>query len=151
MNDRTSSPEPFTGDGITSPVSATSRSRGNASPGAHLPPFQDLTDAPGPEEEEDGEELFGDNMEQYVLILVIYTELIFSNWYLQVRALFVRDYRAIPALDRYDAGVMDDDDYDNMNIEDRMAAEAELKRRDKERGIAAGRMRRGLLYGMAHE
>lgn len=63
-NDRTSSPEPYT-DGVTSPSGAT-RSRGDASPGAHLPPFQDLTDAPDApaEEEEDGEELFGDNLEQ---------------------------------------------------------------------------------------
>ena len=94
---------------------------GEASPGAHLPPFQDLTDAPGGDEEEDGEELFGDNLEQ--------------------------DYRAIPALDRYDAEVMDEEDYEGMTVEERLAAEAALKRRDAERGIAAGRMRRGLLYG----
>lgn len=63
-NERASSPEPYT-DGVTSPISGTTRSRGDASPGAHLPPFQDLTDAPAPdEEEEDGEELFGDNLEQ---------------------------------------------------------------------------------------
>lgn len=42
---------------------------------------------------------------------------------------------------------MDDEDYEGMDIDERMAAEAELKRRDRERGIAAGRMRRGLLYG----
>lgn len=58
-----------------------------------------------------------------------------------------RDYRAIPALDKYDRDVMDDEDYDSMSVEDRLAAEAELKRRDRERGIAAGSMRRGLLYG----
>ena len=58
-----------------------------------------------------------------------------------------RDYRAIPALDKYDQAHMDDEDYEGMDIDERMAAEAELKRRDRERGIAAGRMRRGLLYG----
>lgn len=60
---------------------------------------------------------------------------------------FCRDYRAIPALDRYDANVMDDEDYEGMTMEERQAAEAELRRRDRERGIASGRMRRGLLYG----
>ena len=58
-----------------------------------------------------------------------------------------RDYRAIPALDRYDTEIMDDEDYEGMTAEERLAAEAALKRRDRERGIAAGRMRRGLLYG----
>lgn len=61
--------------------------------------------------------------------------------------LICRDYRAIPALDTYDRAHMDDEDYEGMDIDERMAAEAELKRRDRERGIAAGRMRRGLLYG----
>lgn len=42
---------------------------------------------------------------------------------------------------------MDEEDYEGMDIDERMAAEAALRRRDKERGIAAGRMRRGLLYG----
>ncbi|XP_067934703.1 DNA replication licensing factor mcm2-like [Watersipora subatra] len=122
-NDRTSSPERSAGDGAASPFSTTSRrSRGlgDASPGAHLPPFQDLTDAHMADEDGEGEELFGDNLEQ--------------------------DYRAIPALDRYDTEIMDDEDYEGMTAEERLAAEAALKRRDRERGIAAGRMRRGLLY-----
>lgn len=42
---------------------------------------------------------------------------------------------------------MDEEDYEGMTVEERLAAEAALKRRDAERGIAAGRMRRGLLYG----
>lgn len=61
--------------------------------------------------------------------------------------LLCRDYRPIPALDRYDPAAMDDEQYEGMSIEDRLAAEAELKKRDREKGIAAGRMRRGLLYG----
>ena len=66
-NDRTSSPERSAGDGAASPFSTTSRrSRGlgDASPGAHLPPFQDLTDAHLADEDGEGEELFGDNLEQ---------------------------------------------------------------------------------------
>lgn len=61
--------------------------------------------------------------------------------------LIYRDYRAIPALDRYDTAAMDGEDYEGMTVEERLAAEVALKRRDRERGIAAGRMRRGLLYG----
>lgn len=52
----------------------------------------------------------------------------------------------MPGLDRYDAEGLDDDDYDAMSVEDRVAAERELQRRDREEG----RMRRddrGLLYG----
>ena len=41
---------------------------------------------------------------------------------------------------------MDDDDYDDMSEGDRAAAEAELRRRDREEGRLDGRMRRGLLY-----
>ena len=55
------------------------------------------------EEEADGEELFGDNMEA--------------------------DYRAMPGLDRYDPGMLDDDP-DNeglMSESDRAAAEAALR------------------------
>ncbi|KAL3278145.1 hypothetical protein HHI36_013488 [Cryptolaemus montrouzieri] len=60
-------------------------------------------------EEEDGEDLFGDNMEN--------------------------DYRPMPHLDRYDDRILDEDDYDQMSVGDRLAAEAELRRRDREMGI----------------
>ncbi|ENN76347.1 DNA replication licensing factor Mcm2 [Dendroctonus ponderosae] len=60
-------------------------------------------------EEEEGEELFGDNMEN--------------------------DYRAMPHLDQYDQRNLDNEDYDAMTIEDRLAAEAELRQRDRELGI----------------
>lgn len=53
------------------------------------------------EEDEDGEELFGDNMEN--------------------------DYRPRPELDRYDEGLLDDDDYDDISQGDRMAAEREMQ------------------------
>ena len=96
-----------------------------SSPGRDLPPFEDedLLGEPRNEEleEEDGEELFGDNMEQ--------------------------DYRPMPGLDRYDRELLDEEDYDMMSEGDRAAAEAVLRKRDREEGRRAdGRMRRGLLY-----
>lgn len=60
-------------------------------------------------EEQDGEELFGDNLEN--------------------------DYRAMPELDRYEANDLDDEDYDQMSEGDRRAAEVELRRRDREMGM----------------
>jgi len=102
-----------------------------SSPGRDLAPFEDESELVGGDgevdaalqaEEEDGEELFGDRMEA--------------------------DYRAIPALDRFEGvGMDDDDDIEDMSEGDRQAAEAEMRRRDREDGRApAGRMRRGLLY-----
>lgn len=52
----------------------------------------------------------------------------------------------MPQLDRYDQEGMDDDDYDPMSMDDRVAAERELRRRDREEAFG----RRGeddLLYG----
>ncbi|CAH1402014.1 unnamed protein product [Nezara viridula] len=70
------------------------------------------------EEEEDGEELFGDNLEN--------------------------DYRPNPLLDRYDAADLDESDYDPISQSDRVAAERFLEQRD----IAEGRIRgdEDLLY-----
>uniref|UniRef100_T1J3P5 DNA replication licensing factor MCM2 n=1 Tax=Strigamia maritima TaxID=126957 RepID=T1J3P5_STRMM len=110
-------------------VSSTRSSRRNAdpvtsSPGRNLPPFEDeselLGDARQLEDEGDGEELFGDNLEA--------------------------DYRAIPALDVYDPNVLDDSEYDVMSENDRLAAEDEMRTRDRTEGVTTGRMRRGLLY-----
>lgn len=53
----------------------------------------------------------------------------------------------MPQLDRYDQEGMDDEYYDAMSIDDRVAAERELRRRDREEAFG----RRGeddLLYGM---
>ncbi|KAL1488417.1 hypothetical protein ABEB36_014890 [Hypothenemus hampei] len=87
--------------------------RSNESPVPDLDPFEDeglLGDmAPDLEDEGEGEELFGDNMEN--------------------------DYRAMPHLDRYDERLLDEDDYDPMSVEDRLAAEAELRQRDRDMGI----------------
>ncbi|KAK3102492.1 hypothetical protein FSP39_011770 [Pinctada imbricata] len=101
-----------------------------SSPGRDLPPFEDdselLGNPAGEEEEEDGEELFGDNLEQ--------------------------DYRAIPALDRFDQeGLDDDDDYSEMSESQRQAAEREIRRRERAEGITAGRMRTGLMYEESDE
>lgn len=45
------------------------------------------------------------------------------------------DYRPLPQLDHYDRRILDDEDYDNMSMSDRLAAEQELRRRDRELGI----------------
>ncbi|XP_055697371.1 DNA replication licensing factor Mcm2 [Phlebotomus papatasi] len=71
------------------------------------------------DEDEEGEELFGDNMEN--------------------------DYRPIPELDRYDEAVLDDeDDYSVISASERRAAEEEMRRRDRALGIV--RDDRELLY-----
>ncbi|XP_023215123.1 DNA replication licensing factor mcm2-like isoform X2 [Centruroides sculpturatus] len=100
-----------------------------SSPGRELPPFEDESELIGGiseadtvnlNEDEEGEELFGDNMEQ--------------------------DYRPIPALDTYDPQLLDDSEYSMMSEGDRRAAEEEMRLRDREEGRTTGRMRRGLLY-----
>lgn len=75
------------------------------------------------EEEQDGEELFGDNMEN--------------------------DYRAIPELDRYDPDLVDDSDYSDISMSERMAAEGEMRRRDRAKGIH--RDDRDLFYEKSDE
>lgn len=76
------------------------------------------------EEEEDGEELFGDNMEA--------------------------DYRPMSALDRYDRNLMDDDqEYSELSQGDRAAAEAAMRKRDRAAGIY--RDDRDLLYDDSDE
>lgn len=49
----------------------------------------------------------------------------------------------MPALDRYDDNLMDNDEYSELSQGDRFAAEAAMYKRDK----AAGIMRDDLLYG----
>jgi len=72
------------------------------------------------EEEDDGENLFGDDMEN--------------------------DYRPMPHLDQFDENLLDEEEYDNMSMEERMQVEAAMRKRDREEGRGEGRMRRGLLY-----
>lgn len=57
------------------------------------------------DEEDEGEELFGDNMEN--------------------------DYRPRPELDNYDVADLDDDDISDISESDRRAAEIEMGRRDR--------------------
>lgn len=59
--------------------------------------------------------------------------------------LLFRDYRAIPALDRYDADELDESDYDAISESGRREAERIMRKRDQEMGV--GDMRRGLFYG----
>ncbi|XP_045465752.1 DNA replication licensing factor Mcm2 [Harmonia axyridis] len=95
-----------------------------SSPAQDLPPFEDEADLFGNMDqdlldEDDGEDLFGDNMEN--------------------------DYRPVPHLDRYDRRILDEEDYDNISISERLAAEEELRRRDREMGIIR-RDERELFY-----
>uniref|UniRef100_A0A7N8XU70 DNA replication licensing factor MCM2 n=1 Tax=Mastacembelus armatus TaxID=205130 RepID=A0A7N8XU70_9TELE len=118
----------------TSPSRASRRGDLTSSPGRDLPPFEDeseglLGEGPLPAEEEedaDGEDLIGDGME--------------------------RDYRAIPALDQYEAeGLdLDDEDLSELSPGARAAAEEAMRRRDREQGLS-GRLRRGLLYDSEDE
>ena len=59
-----------------------------------------------------------------------------------------RDYRAIPALDQYEAeGLdLDDEELSELSPGARAAAEEAMRRRDREQG-ASGRLRIELLYG----
>ncbi|KAE8742356.1 hypothetical protein FOCC_FOCC012043 [Frankliniella occidentalis] len=106
------------------------------SPVRDLEPFEDESDLIGgdvdsvrqfeDEEEEDGEELFGDNMEA--------------------------DYRPMPALDQYDPDALDDEgDFENMSQSDRNAAELAMKRRDREEGMLGRRGDRELIYDDSDE
>ncbi|XP_046742708.1 DNA replication licensing factor Mcm2 [Diprion similis] len=109
----------------SSPVPSGRRDQLTSPPHEMEEPFEDEgnllgadTDNEMIEEEEDGEELFGDNMEA--------------------------DYRPMPALDRYDPNIVDDDDYSEISQGDRAAAEREMRKRDREAGIV--RDDRDLLY-----
>uniref|UniRef100_A0A2C9K1B1 DNA replication licensing factor MCM2 n=1 Tax=Biomphalaria glabrata TaxID=6526 RepID=A0A2C9K1B1_BIOGL len=96
-----------------------------SSPNRDLPPFEDESELLGDddadqEEEEEGENLFGDDIE--------------------------RDYQAIPALDTYEDVGLDTSEYSDMSETQRREAEREIRDREREEGVRAGRMRRGLIY-----
>lgn len=57
----------------------------------------------------------------------------------------------MPGLDRYDADVLDDGEYDAMSQSDRQAAEAAMKRRDREGGMLGRRGDRELIYDDSDE
>jgi len=54
----------------------------------------------------------------------------------------------MPELDRYDEeGIDDNAELSDLSMSERMAAEREMRKRDREEMAATGRMRPGLLYG----
>lgn len=59
-------------------------------------------------------------------------------------SLLFSDYRPRPELDQYDEAVLDEGDYSDLSQADRLAAEAEMKRRDRALGIH--RDDRDLIY-----
>ncbi|KAI1303619.1 DNA replication licensing factor mcm2 [Halotydeus destructor] len=75
------------------------------------------------DEEDDGEDLFGDNWE--------------------------KDYARRPELDTFDAKGLDDSEYSELSVRDRMAVDAEMAARDKDEGRKdLRRVPRGLeMYG----
>ena len=52
----------------------------------------------------------------------------------------------MPHLDQFDPNLLDEDEYENMSMDERAAAEALRRKRDRQEGRGEGRMRRGLLY-----
>lgn len=77
-------------------------------------------------EEDDGEDLFGDNYE--------------------------KDYQRNPELDYYDPRGLDDSEYSELSIRDRLAAESLMKERDHMEGRKLGNVRRGLeAYDVSSE
>lgn len=104
-------------DNINSPSDlesvATPRSTRDGSPVGDFEPFENEAELLGEietaDEESEGEDLFGGNME--------------------------RDYMANPRLDRYDPAMLDDEDnYSDISDSERRAAEAEMNRRDRADG-----------------
>lgn len=80
------------------------------------------------EEDDEGEDLFGDNMED--------------------------DYRQVAELDKYDPeGLDQENEYDPMDIEERVAAEREMRKRDRKEGKSTtrGKIKDSLLYSELSE
>ncbi|XP_055607559.1 DNA replication licensing factor Mcm2 [Uranotaenia lowii] len=113
MSDNPSSPPPNT----PSDIDRRNFRSGMTSPVGDFEPFENEEEILGDttvrednyDEDEEGEELFGDNMEN--------------------------DYRPVPHLDRYDLDELDQEDYSDISQGDRAAAEAEMRRRDRAAGI----------------
>jgi len=61
--------------------------------------------------------------------------------------LYNRDYRRIDELDRYDPVQLDEDHYSDLSMSERLAAEREMRKRDREEAVGTGRIRPGILYG----
>lgn len=69
-----------------------------------------------------------------------------SFWFIRFYLLIFSDYRPMPGLDRYDPEVVDDSEYSELSQGDRIAAEAEMRKRDRAAGII--RDDRDLFYGI---
>ncbi|XP_012152928.1 DNA replication licensing factor Mcm2 [Megachile rotundata] len=116
-------------DSSSSPARSERHAEAMTSPAPEIDePFENEADLLGTdndlrEEEEEGEELFGDNMED--------------------------DYRPMPALDRYDPDVVDDEEYSELSQGERAAAESAMRKRDRAAGII--RDDRYLLYDESDE
>jgi hypothetical protein len=54
----------------------------------------------------------------------------------------------MPALDRYDPDVLDEEEYDDISQAERAAAEVAMRRRDREEGVLTRRGDMELFYGM---
>lgn len=100
---------------MDSPASVVSpRSGREGSPVGDFEPFENEAEILGEietdDEESEGEDLFGGNME--------------------------RDYMPNPRLDRYDPAILDDEDaFSDISDSERRAAELEMNRRDRAAGI----------------
>ena len=116
-----------------------------------MPPFEDDgddLDSTVREEEDDGEDLFDDNLERFakkfckIMITLQYTN--------KLLLCYGRDYRSIPALDVYERTGIDNIEYEQMSPGARHEAEIAMRKRDREEARIAGRLREGVLYGMYH-
>ena len=61
--------------------------------------------------------------------------------------MYHRDYRRIDELDRYDPAQLDEEQYSDLSMSERLAAEREMRKRDREEAVGTGRIRPGILYG----
>ena len=129
---RSASPVP-----LSSPARPTPQRRDSQSslpPSSPPAPFSDTDDSlddrdavrdAEDQEEDDGEDLFGENLEVYV-----------SSYHPLIPSLMMvlecRDYAPNELLDRYsDAGLDDDEEVAELSAADRRAAELKMARRDK--------------------
>lgn len=102
-----------------------------------------VQDAEDDEAEEEGEDLFGANLNEYATLTRSH----------RLLTLFLNsDYAANELLDKYsDAGLNDDDDVDDISPEARRAAEQKMARRDRQertgkRGARAARRSRAPAF-----
>ena len=97
------------------------------------------------DEADDGIDLMGDNMEEYVYLSSSFYKL-FMN--LKNNFFFLFLVTIVQSLDLMcDLTALDDEEYDQMDIGARQEAEKVTGRRDRQEALTSGRLRRGLRYG----